>query len=373
MAKDKTLLKVLNLQSILSEFAKLKPSQAANPTFMEIAGYPHYENVCSNILAFFFKPENPHGFENLLIKALLKTIGETNDDVAIEVVKREEHTEENKRIDIVIETNKQIIAIENKIYHAINNPFKEYSKYLEENNPSKKVIYKIILGLDLDEVKNGCGFKPLLYADLFKMTRSIIGEHLPQADTKYLSVFLDFMQTIENLTKGTTMNLELIKILQNSEPDIVKLWVEVSKFTDELRQKVKKLGSMIELPKNNIKQWLYRDNEDMKEREMIFDCLVHDIALSQKKVFTIDSYVTIKGWSFELFFREYNNIRELKAFLESLSIPFKDFPLKYHETYGERLIYSPKFDYNTPLTELVPHLQSIIDKVSSKSTLKEKS
>ena len=29
-------------------------------TFMDISGYPYYENVCSNILAFYFKPKEEH-------------------------------------------------------------------------------------------------------------------------------------------------------------------------------------------------------------------------------------------------------------------------------------------------------------------------
>ena len=44
--------------SLLDEFRKLPPGITRSPTFMEVAGYPHYENVCSNILAFFLDPKN---------------------------------------------------------------------------------------------------------------------------------------------------------------------------------------------------------------------------------------------------------------------------------------------------------------------------
>ena len=38
---------------LLDDFREL-PGRVDRPrTFMEIASYPHYENVCSNILAFF--------------------------------------------------------------------------------------------------------------------------------------------------------------------------------------------------------------------------------------------------------------------------------------------------------------------------------
>jgi hypothetical protein len=37
-------------EALLDEFRKLPPAVSRLPTLMEVAGYPHYENVCSNIL-----------------------------------------------------------------------------------------------------------------------------------------------------------------------------------------------------------------------------------------------------------------------------------------------------------------------------------
>ena len=56
---------------LLDEFEGL-PGRISRPqTFMEIGGYPHYENVCSNFLAFFFDPEGPHGLSSLFLDALV--------------------------------------------------------------------------------------------------------------------------------------------------------------------------------------------------------------------------------------------------------------------------------------------------------------
>ena len=60
--------------TLLDEFKKL-PGRIRRPeTFMEIAGYPHYENVCSNFLAFFFDPEGPHGLGSLFLDALFDSL-----------------------------------------------------------------------------------------------------------------------------------------------------------------------------------------------------------------------------------------------------------------------------------------------------------
>ena len=51
-------------EKLLEKFADLPKVESAPPTFMEIAGYPHYENVCSNILAFFFDTEEQHEYKD---------------------------------------------------------------------------------------------------------------------------------------------------------------------------------------------------------------------------------------------------------------------------------------------------------------------
>ena len=43
-------------------------------TFMEVSGYPHYENVCSNILSFYLNPKEEHKLDDIVVKSLIKTI-----------------------------------------------------------------------------------------------------------------------------------------------------------------------------------------------------------------------------------------------------------------------------------------------------------
>ena len=82
---------------------------------MEIAGYPHFENVCSNILAFYLQPSNEHGFGTLFLDVLAILI---NAEIEIDGqsidVRREEHTRIRNRIDLVIESDNYIIGIEKR-------------------------------------------------------------------------------------------------------------------------------------------------------------------------------------------------------------------------------------------------------------------
>ena len=54
---------------ILIDFKSI-PKHKRTRTFMEISGYPHYENVCSNILKFYLDTKNEHGLKNLVLNSL---------------------------------------------------------------------------------------------------------------------------------------------------------------------------------------------------------------------------------------------------------------------------------------------------------------
>ena len=47
------------ISKLLVDFQRI-PKRKRNRTFMEISGYPHYENVCNNILKFNINPKNEH-------------------------------------------------------------------------------------------------------------------------------------------------------------------------------------------------------------------------------------------------------------------------------------------------------------------------
>ena len=124
---------LLQLQSFLNQneipIIKSKPK-----TFLGIAKQPHYENVLSNIYAFYFDVNEVHQFKDLFIKSLLelinrsilvkeKTVFETFSEFDVFT---EYGIKDQKRIDILLQNNEQAIIIENKVYHHLNNDLNEY-------------------------------------------------------------------------------------------------------------------------------------------------------------------------------------------------------------------------------------------------------
>jgi PD-(D/E)XK nuclease superfamily len=107
-------------ENLLREFQKLPPKRKRSRTFMEISGYPYWENVCSNILEFYFTPDEEHGFDHLLVNSMGKILWpDFPESATIIEVRREETTTSNKRIDLVIESTDYIIGIENKMTLSI--------------------------------------------------------------------------------------------------------------------------------------------------------------------------------------------------------------------------------------------------------------
>ncbi len=68
---------IKQFEQLVEELKRLPKLSQSNPTYMEIAGYPHYENVCSNVLSFFFNTKQSHDLNDLVIKSLLDSVDET--------------------------------------------------------------------------------------------------------------------------------------------------------------------------------------------------------------------------------------------------------------------------------------------------------
>lgn len=237
---------------LLDEFGKL-PDRIERPqTFMEIAGYPHYENVCSNFLAFFFDPEGPHGLGSLFLDALMNSLSVAGREEGLGgnvSVEREVSTAEGNRIDILIKSDSHAVLIENKIFAAVDNPFEDYAKYLDrlqdENGDAYENKIKILLTLYLSSEGAEQGFVNLTYADFVSAVRSSLGRHVSEADSRYLTLMQDFLNTLENLGEGTRMNQEFTKLLGEREGEVDEFLAALNEIRGELREKVKQLGTLI--------------------------------------------------------------------------------------------------------------------------------
>ena len=218
-------------QKLLAEFKELPPTLQRDPTTLELSGYPHLENVYSNILAFFLHPEREHGFGPLFLESLLSVAKckEIQDGEKVEV-NREEITETRKQIDLVISTDTLIVGIENKIYNPLHNDFEDYGRHIAKSANGRRVR-KILLGLKLPE--DGLeisGFKPITYQDYFDEVLRRIGPTLIGSSDRYRQFALEVIETVKHLTEGSAMKPEMLKFFQKNEEGVDSLLQEVNEL-----------------------------------------------------------------------------------------------------------------------------------------------
>jgi hypothetical protein len=241
-------LSVDQITHLLNGLKSLPPLRKQEQTFMEIAGYPHFENVCSNILQFYLQPSNEHGFGSLLLDSLFALI---NEKVLINGqnidVRREESTSEDKRIDLVIESDDFLLGIENKIFAGFYSPFDKYAKHLDKYLRKDRQVYKVLLSVfpvDTSKVELH-GFKPITYQLLFEKVIANIGSYFLTGREPHTIFFRDFIKTIQNLQEATSMDETRLLYFADNYQSISTLFAEVIEMQKDMRKKVKELDGFV--------------------------------------------------------------------------------------------------------------------------------
>ena len=306
------------IYNLLLDFQKI-PRKKRHRTFLEISGYPHYENVCSNILQFYFDTSNEHNLTDLFVKSILQALNENfpNEDTMDTIsVEREVFTEKGNRIDLVIETHCCIIGIENKFFHSLNNDLQDYYNTLDSKSHNKVVIGVV---LSLNEVeKTNSGFKNITYDGFFKSIQNNLGNYIINGNNEYVIFLKQFIESINNL-KGIGMKNEEMNIFFMNNINVIKeLTTEFTKFENEIFSKVYQLNQMIDEEKtanSYNEQWIHEKR-----------CLVHDYDIEGHSI-AVDASVSPTGWKIELFGRneKSKNYINTKKFKSKISETFDDY------------------------------------------------
>jgi hypothetical protein len=204
------MIEIDEFEKLLDEFKQI-PKIIPQSTYLDICKYPErrFEEICSRILAFFFKPTNEHGLNDLFVKSLLdiiaknKNVRYTNLQIDVDT----EISKDNKRLDLLIQSPDFVIGIENKISAAVYNPLNSYKNLIEEKgkNITPENIFKIVLSVKKITDQNALkkieanGFIKVYYSDFFEKLKNNVGYYIAQANQKYLTFMYDFIQTIENM------------------------------------------------------------------------------------------------------------------------------------------------------------------------------
>ncbi len=210
---DYQIFKDLLIKYVKQNFRK---HQKQKVTFFDVTGYPHYENVASNILRFLFDTNEEHGFGDLWLKSLLEAY---NKKASIKVstnyldttkIEREYSNGSEKRIDLLIDARPLIVVIENKIYASVYNPFDIYTEmtnnYVRDEQISDAEIVKIVLSLSKEELDISKGFINITYEELFDNVRKLWWEYNP--NERWSMFAKDFMANLQRKEGDTHMKID---------------------------------------------------------------------------------------------------------------------------------------------------------------------
>jgi hypothetical protein len=194
-------------QKLVDDFNALKlKDRDESPTFLDIAKCPRWENVWSNILAFYIDPNKNHQLGAFLLQSIFQSIAVPLTEVPITeniTVGREYATKKGNRIDLVVTGEHFVLGIENKVDAELYNDLADYSAAIDALAKGK-TAYKIVLSKYPQPATDG--FVSLLYRDLLKTIKQNIGAYTSFADTKYFIFLLDFLKNIENNINNNIMS-----------------------------------------------------------------------------------------------------------------------------------------------------------------------
>lgn len=194
----------------------------------------------SKILHGLLNPKGDHGQKDFFVKILLERLGHKTDYGWINVC-REKITDDNKRIDLVIETNELLIGIEIKIYaQDLKHQLFRYYKYLQSKKTNTQSVHMYYLTLDghfansnslLGNSQNG-SLPERITPDQY--IRISFRKHI----IPWLRTFLDHSELKDKPVLKLSIN-QYLSILNTickiKDEDTMDLKKEIKKTTDNLR------------------------------------------------------------------------------------------------------------------------------------------
>ena len=217
------------------------------------------ENKISQILAYFLDEKQSHGQGNLFLNEFIKSFCKNEIDTSNSINICEKIISNNRRIDVYIELNNFIIAIENKVWaDDQHNQLKDYSNFLEQKSKGNYLLlYLNPYGFDptnksIDEETK----KTLIEQEKFKIISyktdiiNLINCWLSICEANNVSYFLkEFKKFIEIkfLGKNTlNMSKELRTIIYNNQREVQQLVTVYREIENEVLNKLNIVGKELD-------------------------------------------------------------------------------------------------------------------------------
>jgi len=280
-----------------------------NPTFFQVIGKEHIEEIMVNTLAFFLDSKNPHNkFGDLIYRNFCDAI----ENYLIE--KESEHEEldygkfishdkeisfrnsngESGRLDMIVNCENCLIGVEAKVRHLVRNPFSIYDKLLEERNLLQKQIRRVILckrgtKIESEEAKNW----------IIVNWEDLLTEDIDENDD-----YAPLWNGMKIAFRGEEiLKDEDLEIVANNHEDYLLMYKMIENVSKELEKKAevikKALVSLIDSDNTNIRIWGRFGEHNCAEPRVVIERNEKG-----KTKYVVDIIVSAKGYRFLAFDRK---------------------------------------------------------------------
>jgi hypothetical protein len=192
----------------------------------QICGVNHYENTHSAILAEFLNPLGTHGLNSKLLECFIVTIKHNLNLANFDCEKARvytEYTSEEGRIDILIESNKKAIIIENKIYAGDQfEQLKRYERFAQRKyaNDGFEILYLTLFGEQASKQSGEGGhYVPVSYQEhIINWLENCVAlaSRLPIVRETIIQ-YINHLKQLTNQDMNSKNEEEITKILSNIE------------------------------------------------------------------------------------------------------------------------------------------------------------
>lgn len=285
--------------SLIKEFDKIKFSNPKEKeiTYFDVAGFPHYENVASNILQFFLDTNNDglHGLGNLWLRAFINAYNQKADDKIPDAdyytndVKREYSNGSDKRIDLLVDVDSFLLVIENKIYADVYNDLNLYTQMAKNYKNPPLGIKGIVLSLspinDKDHALSQANYINITYDELFDY---LIANWTDIDVTNKWQLFaLEFIENIKQLKGIINMKFDQdwLKFVNENGESLNKLF---KLYRNDLEMRLcllKELDKALMDQKGIIRHGVYNSSSETYISEYI------DVVKDNNTVICIETYL----------------------------------------------------------------------------------
>ncbi|MFW5872641.1 MAG: PD-(D/E)XK nuclease family protein [bacterium] len=238
---------IINLDWI-NELIKLIPETSSHrKNLIEIAGYPKWENVNSNLLAFYLDEKEEHGFGRLFLNSLIDLYESKQDKETTReifdtdyIIEREASTDLGGRIDIVVSSDTVYeseetalpsnwsIIIENKLFAELYNNLIDY---WDSVNAEQKIgIALTVHPVAPDLLTQGeVTFVNILHKDLVEKVKQNLSEYYLESDDRHLLFLKEYIANVKSYYKDKNKMQNLDKTLElfHSKKEEIKKLKEI--------------------------------------------------------------------------------------------------------------------------------------------------